>query len=129
MIGGYISKSRDYRIESVFKNFGKKPQYYKVFQTKNNFAFVFSDLNNKFNNNTYTDNDNIVVIDGFPVVRDTCGYRPFDPFMDINGISSDKSEECINKIVSNVNIISVKCVGKNILLKMSSHRVSCGRIW
>ena len=129
MIGGYISKSQDNRIESVFESYCKKPQYKKTFRTGRNFAFVFSELNNKTGNTPCTDDDSIIVIDGFPVLHDTHGYRRFDPLKDIDAMSFSKFEDCINTIVSTVNIISVQCKGDHFLLKMASHRGACGRIF
>jgi asparagine synthetase B (glutamine-hydrolysing) len=128
MIGGYISTSQDSHIESVFEFYGKSPQVKKTFRTDKNFVFVFSELTKKSGAH-YTDDDSTIVIDGFPVLHDTMGYRRFDTLKDIDGMSLCKFEDCIDTIVSTVNIISVQRTGDHFLLKMASHRGACGRIY
>jgi asparagine synthetase B (glutamine-hydrolysing) len=131
LIGGYVLPSRDLRFEDACRK--KSPIRLSEFVLEGGgyVAWFFHTADNQHaHNNVYSDEANLLVIDGLAVTQDSnAEYRLFDPSIDFSPTIQTAFVKCIDRIVSGVTAILVSVHQEGVEVNFASGRVSPGRIW
>lgn len=131
MIGGYVLPSRESRSEKIFKKNSTIPLQELIIESEDYVGWFFHTFDKQRSyNNVYYDDTHLLLIDGIAVTGNSKeGYRLFEPQKDFSGTNHTAFLQCLNKIVSNVNIIAINRYHKGLTVNFASHRASGGRIW
>lgn len=131
MIGGYILPSRESRFEKIFKENSAIPLQEIIIESESHVGWFFHTFDKqRSHNNIHRDGSHLLMIDGIVVTGNSKdGYRLFDPSKDLSKTGHAIFLQCLDKIVSNVNIISISRYHKGFMANFASHRASGGRVW
>ncbi len=127
MIGGYVLPARNLSVEEVFRNNSTVKLREFVIESENYVGWFFHTIDKHY---SYSDDMHLLLVDGIPVAGNPeDGYHLFKPSKDIVESCDNVFYQFLDKIVSNVNIISVNRHQEELVVRLASPRASGGRIF